>query len=84
MNTHRRHRPFRWRLMGTLALLVLGIPPLATATGEPEPKLERHLRENGWVIDSIQVAEGSRPGTKLWCHSSLAAKRTPMTANTRK
>ena len=62
MNTHRRPFTSRWRALGSFTLLILGISPFTSATSEHDAGFEEHLREHGWVIDTIQIGEGDRPG----------------------
>ena len=48
--------------MGALTLLIVGILPLAAPANGPEEVEGKELQDRGWLVDTVQLTEGDRPG----------------------
>jgi len=62
MNDGRTITPRRRPTMGALTLLIVGILPLAAPANAPEEAERQELQDRGWLVDTVQLTEGDRPG----------------------
>jgi hypothetical protein len=62
MNNDRRSHRFPSWTLGALAPLILGILPLIGSADDPGVAADARLYDQGWILDTVQVAEGPTAG----------------------